>query len=299
MTTKWLPLARQRGARARAEPRAARPRLRRPVPHPLAAARAAPARAWPSSRSCASGALRARSASATTASTGSRALLAARRRPPAVNQVHFSPFHYRRRLLELLRAARRRARGLQPARARRALDHPAVVEIARRLERTPAQVMLRWGIQRGAVVIPKSATATASVENARDLRLRARDEEMRALDAPRPHRRHRRRTVVRRSQGARSSVPWRVNGRTRGGLDARTTFTGQTLVEALRSGELDQPSGVVLIGMVKESEQQDHVAFARGGCDTWIDLPTSLIEQAEHVGAGPATIIRIRSSGSR
>jgi hypothetical protein len=65
------------------------------------------------------------------------------------------------------------------------------------------------------------------------------------------------------------------------------TFTGQTLVEALRSGELDQPAGVVLIGMVKESEQPDHVAFARGGCDTWIDLPTSLIEQAEHAGARP------------
>ncbi len=65
------------------------------------------------------------------------------------------------------------------------------------------------------------------------------------------------------------------------------TFTGQTLVEALRSGELDQPAGVVLVGMVKESEQPDHVAFARGGCDTWIDLPTSLIEQAEHAGARP------------
>jgi len=65
------------------------------------------------------------------------------------------------------------------------------------------------------------------------------------------------------------------------------TFTGQTLVEALRSGELDQPAGVVLTGMGKESEQPDHVAFARGGCDTWIDLPTSLIERAEHVGARP------------
>jgi len=65
------------------------------------------------------------------------------------------------------------------------------------------------------------------------------------------------------------------------------TFTGDALVEALRSGELDQPAGVVLTGMVKESEQPEHVAFARGGCDTWIDVPTSLIERAEHVGARP------------
>ena len=65
------------------------------------------------------------------------------------------------------------------------------------------------------------------------------------------------------------------------------TFSGQALVEALRSGELDQPAGVVLSGMVKESEQPDHIAFARGGCETWIDLPVSLIEQAEHVGQRP------------
>jgi hypothetical protein len=68
---------------------------------------------------------------------------------------------------------------------------------------------------------------------------------------------------------------------------AGQTFTGESLVEALRSGELEQPAGVVLTGMVKESEQPDHIAFARGGCDTWLDLPTSLIEQAEHIGRRP------------
>jgi hypothetical protein len=64
------------------------------------------------------------------------------------------------------------------------------------------------------------------------------------------------------------------------------TFSGETLVEALQSGELDHP-GLVLTGMVKPSEHPDHVAFARGGCDTWADLPTSMIEQAEHVGSRP------------
>ena len=64
------------------------------------------------------------------------------------------------------------------------------------------------------------------------------------------------------------------------------TFSGQTLVEALQAGELDHP-GLVLTGMVKPSEQPDHVAFARGGCDTWVDLSTSMIEQAEHVGSRP------------
>jgi 2,5-diketo-D-gluconate reductase A len=38
------------------------------------------------------------------------------------------------------------------------LDEVPVVEIAERTGRTPAQVVLRWHIQRGAVVFPKSAT---------------------------------------------------------------------------------------------------------------------------------------------
>jgi hypothetical protein len=67
------------------------------------------------------------------------------------------------------------------------------------------------------------------------------------------------------------------------------TFTGETLAQALEAGEFERPAagGVVLTGMVKPSEQPGHVAFARGGCDTWVDLPTSLIEQAEHVGVRP------------
>jgi len=64
------------------------------------------------------------------------------------------------------------------------------------------------------------------------------------------------------------------------------TFTGQALIDALSAGEFDHP-GIVLTGMVKPSEQEEHVAFARGGCETWVDLPTSMIEQAEHLGSRP------------
>lgn len=35
-------------------------------------------------------------------------------------------------------------------------DNPVIVEIAKKYGKTPAQVMLRWHIQRGIVVIPKS-----------------------------------------------------------------------------------------------------------------------------------------------
>lgn len=45
------------------------------------------------------------------------------------------------------------------------LDDPAVAAIARSHGRTPAQVVLRWHLQRGHVVIPKSVTPVRIAEN--------------------------------------------------------------------------------------------------------------------------------------
>jgi 2,5-diketo-D-gluconate reductase A len=45
------------------------------------------------------------------------------------------------------------------------LSEPAVVQVAERLGRTPAQVVLRWHLQLGNVVIPKSVTPSRVAEN--------------------------------------------------------------------------------------------------------------------------------------
>lgn len=64
------------------------------------------------------------------------------------------------------------------------------------------------------------------------------------------------------------------------------TFTGSSLEEAVKSGSLERPM-LELTGMVKASEQEGSIAFARGGCETWIDLPTHLIDKAEQLGQKP------------
>ncbi|PZQ89076.1 MAG: oxidoreductase [Leifsonia xyli] len=46
-----------------------------------------------------------------------------------------------------------------------ALREPAVAEVAERVGRTPAQVVLRWHVQQGLVVIPKSASPERMREN--------------------------------------------------------------------------------------------------------------------------------------
>jgi len=45
------------------------------------------------------------------------------------------------------------------------LDDPAIVRVAERVHRTPAQVTLRWAIQRGDIVFPKSVTRSRVEEN--------------------------------------------------------------------------------------------------------------------------------------
>ena len=47
----------------------------------------------------------------------------------------------------------------------RRLDHPVLVRIAREMQRSPAQVMLRWGLQQGLVVLPKSTRPARIREN--------------------------------------------------------------------------------------------------------------------------------------
>jgi diketogulonate reductase-like aldo/keto reductase len=76
--------------------------------------------------------------------------------PPVVNQAQFGPFAYRRALLE---ACERHAVVLEAystlGTGRHLSDGP-VVQIAKRHGRTPAQVLLRWCVQREIPVIPKS-----------------------------------------------------------------------------------------------------------------------------------------------
>lgn len=40
----------------------------------------------------------------------------------------------------------------------RVIDAPAVIEIAKKVNKTPAQVLIAWGAHQGFVVIPKSVT---------------------------------------------------------------------------------------------------------------------------------------------
>jgi diketogulonate reductase-like aldo/keto reductase len=102
--------------------------------------------------------------------------------PPVVNQVQFSPFEYRRRLLEACQRHRVALEAYSPLGTGRHLGDATVAEIAQRVGRTPAQVLLRWGVQRQTIVLPKSTHQERIRENADLFDFALSDEDMAALD---------------------------------------------------------------------------------------------------------------------
>jgi 2,5-diketo-D-gluconate reductase A len=84
---------------------------------------------------------------------------------PAVNQIELHPYF----LNDAVRG-HGEARGIvteawSPIAQGAVLDDPEIVAIAARHERTPAQVVLRWHLQRSSIVFPKSVTPARIREN--------------------------------------------------------------------------------------------------------------------------------------
>jgi 2,5-diketo-D-gluconate reductase A len=84
---------------------------------------------------------------------------------PAVNQIELHPY-----LLNAEVRAYDEAHGIateawSPLAKGDLLDDPVVTEVSERVGRTPAQVVLRWHIQRGNIVFPKSVTPERIREN--------------------------------------------------------------------------------------------------------------------------------------
>jgi len=110
-------------------------------------------------------------------------LLAGAQIRPVSNQVQFSPFEYRRRLLEGCEGRGVAIEAYSPLGTGLHLRDRELGRIAQRVGRTPAQVLLRWCIQRGTIVLPKSVHRERIEENAQVFDFSLSDGEMRALDA--------------------------------------------------------------------------------------------------------------------
>src|SRR3990172_3491318 len=101
---------------------------------------------------------------------------------PTVNQVEFSPFTFQKALLEYCRDHRIQLEAYSPLTKGYRLDHPVVREVASRHAKSPAQVLLRWGLQHEVVVIPKSNRRERILENSQIFDFTLSDRDMATLD---------------------------------------------------------------------------------------------------------------------
>jgi diketogulonate reductase-like aldo/keto reductase len=101
---------------------------------------------------------------------------------PAVNQVEFHPFLFQKELMDFCRHKGIALEAYSPLAHGKKLYNPVITEIAQSHFKTNAQVMLRWSIQHGNIVIPKSKTRARIEENFNVFDFKLTGDEMTAID---------------------------------------------------------------------------------------------------------------------
>jgi methylglyoxal/glyoxal reductase len=102
---------------------------------------------------------------------------------PAVNQVEFHPFLYQNELLQFCKNNNIQLEAYSPLTRAKRLNHHAVIEIAKKYGKTAAQVLIRWSLQHGVVVIPKSTHQERIMENSQVFDFHLEQEDMNLLDS--------------------------------------------------------------------------------------------------------------------
>ncbi|MEM6717437.1 MAG: aldo/keto reductase [Cyanobacteria bacterium P01_C01_bin.147] len=131
-----------------------------------------------------------------------RSLLATANIPPAMNQVELHPYLQQTELLKFAQdhdilmtaysplGSADRPSSLKGQDEPILLEDPTIVEIATHHKATPAQILIRWAMQRGTVVIPKSVNPARIEQNLAAVNLTLTTEDMNAIATLERHRRY-------------------------------------------------------------------------------------------------------------
>ena len=102
---------------------------------------------------------------------------------PAVNQIELHPMFQDKETRAYCAERGIAVESYSPLmRAGEALEHPVITDIARRHDKTPAQIVLRWHVQNGFIVIPKSVKPERIRENIALFDFELSENEMRAIE---------------------------------------------------------------------------------------------------------------------
>lgn len=84
---------------------------------------------------------------------------------PAINQIEFHPFLYQEDILHFCNNNKIQVEAYSPLTRGKRLNHHTLKKIAKKYDKTPAQVLIRWSLQHSLVVIPKSIQQNRILEN--------------------------------------------------------------------------------------------------------------------------------------
>jgi len=102
---------------------------------------------------------------------------------PSVNQIEFHPFLYQKELLKYCQRKGIQVEAYSPLARGERLKHLRIGSLAEKYAKTPAQLMIRWSLQHGLVVIPKSTREERIRENSQVFDFDISDDDMRSLDS--------------------------------------------------------------------------------------------------------------------
>lgn len=102
---------------------------------------------------------------------------------PMVNQVEFHPFLYQKELLDFCNRHQIVLEAYSPLTKGIRLNDSRIRAIAEQYQKSPAQILIRWALQHGVVVLPKSANPQRIEENANVYDFSISDTDMAELNA--------------------------------------------------------------------------------------------------------------------
>lgn len=102
---------------------------------------------------------------------------------PMVNQVEFHPFLYQEKLMNYCKLHNIALEAYSPLAKGRRLEDKNLVSIAEKHKKTVAEVMIRWSLQHGNIVIPKSTHKERIIENINIFDFELDQEDMKLIDS--------------------------------------------------------------------------------------------------------------------
>lgn len=101
---------------------------------------------------------------------------------PAMNQVKFSAFSFPQDVYEFCQANKIIITAYEPINKGRGFNHPTLQTLSEKYNKTVAQILLRWTIEKGVVTIPKTSKQSRIIENAAIFDFSLGNDEVKKLD---------------------------------------------------------------------------------------------------------------------